>query len=144
MPGVRLSLEEREEIALAIAWSRGLTGIARGVGRPVSSVAREVTRNGGRGRCRAVFAERATRRRACRPMHRRLAGVRALGRRSSGACGCGTRRKQHANRLRLEHPGEPHWWMSHETIYRALSGQGRGGLRAAGLCAAHRSDSPSP
>ena len=50
MPGARLSFEEREEIALGIASGRSLTGIARGVGRPVSTVSREVARNGGRRR----------------------------------------------------------------------------------------------
>jgi IS30 family transposase len=76
MPGVRLSLEEREEIALGIESGRSLTGNAGGVSRPVSTVAR----NGGRDRYRAVVAERATRRRACRPKARRLAVDRALGR----------------------------------------------------------------
>jgi IS30 family transposase len=72
MPGARLSLEEREEIALGIASGRSLTGIARGVGRPVSTVARRWPGT--------VVAERATRRRACRPKQRRLAVDRALGR----------------------------------------------------------------
>jgi IS30 family transposase len=104
MPGVRLSLEEREAIALGITSGRSLTGIARGVGRPVSTLAREVARNGGRGRYRAVVAERATRRRACMPKPRRLATNRAL------ACEVERRlRLRHspkrlANRLRLEHP----------------------------------------
>jgi IS30 family transposase len=80
MPGVPLSLEEREDIALGIASGRSLTGIARGVGRPVSTVAREVARSGGPGRYRAVVAARATRRRACRPKPRRLAVDGALGR----------------------------------------------------------------
>lgn len=38
--------------------------------------------------------------------------------------------QQIANRLLLEHPDEPHWWMSRETICRALSLQDRGGLKA--------------
>jgi IS30 family transposase len=76
MPGVRRSLEEREEIASGCS----LTGIARGVGRPFPTVTREVTRNGGRGLYRAVVAGRATRRRACRPKVRHPAVDRALGR----------------------------------------------------------------
>ncbi len=106
MPGVRLSLEEREEIALGIASGRSLTGIARGVGRPVSTVAREVARNGGRGRYRAVVAERATRRRACRPKPRRLAVDRALGREVERRLRLRHSPQQIANRLRLEHPDE--------------------------------------
>jgi IS30 family transposase len=80
MPGARLSLEEREEIALGIASGRSLTGVARSLGRPGSTVAREVEGNGGRPRYRAVVAERATRRRTCRPKARRLAVDRELGR----------------------------------------------------------------
>lgn len=37
--------------------------------------------------------------------------------------------QQIAGRLRVEHPNDPHWWVSHETIYRSLYLQGRGGLR---------------
>ncbi len=80
MPGAGPSLEESKGIALGIASSLGLTGIARGVGRPVSTVAREVAHNGGRGRYRAVVAERATHRCACRPKARRLADNRGLAR----------------------------------------------------------------
>jgi IS30 family transposase len=104
MPGARLSLEEREEIALGIASGLSLSGIARGVGRPVSTVSREVARNGGRGRYRAVVAERATRRRACRPKPRRLAVDPALGREVERRLRLRHSPQQIANRLRLEHP----------------------------------------
>jgi IS30 family transposase len=130
MPGVRLSLDEREEIALGIASGQSLTGIARGVGRPVSTVVREVPRNGGRGRYRAVVAERATRRRACRPKDRRLAVDRALACEVERCLRLRHSPQQIANRLRLEHPDEPHRRVSHETIYQELYLQGRGGLRA--------------
>jgi IS30 family transposase len=95
---------EREEIALGIASGRSLTGIARGVGHPVATVAREVARNGGRGRCRAVVAERATRLRACRPKPRRLATDRALGREVERRLQLRHSPERPANRLRLEHP----------------------------------------
>ncbi len=104
MLGVRLSLEERDEIELGVASGRSLTGIARGVGRPVSTVAREVTPNGGRSRYRAVVAERATRRRACRPKDRRLAVDRALGREVERRLRLRHSPEQIAKRLRLEHP----------------------------------------
>ncbi len=41
MPGARLSLEEREALALGIASGRSLTRIARWVGRSLSTVAPE-------------------------------------------------------------------------------------------------------
>jgi len=37
--------------------------------------------------------------------------------------------EQISARLRLEHPDDPRWWVSHETIYQSLFLQGRGGLR---------------
>jgi IS30 family transposase len=36
--------------------------------------------------------------------------------------------QQISGRLRLEHPDDPNWWVSHETIYKSLYLQGRGGL----------------
>lgn len=61
MPGARLSLEELAEIALEIASGRSSTGNARGVGRPMSTAAREVAQNGNRRRCRAVVVSRDNR-----------------------------------------------------------------------------------
>jgi IS30 family transposase len=88
-----------------------------------------VERNGGRVRYRAERAQVATHKRCRRPKTRKLvrhpvlAGVVAegLGRRWSP--------KQVEARLRVEFPHDERMRISHETIYRSLYVQGRGGLR---------------
>jgi IS30 family transposase len=62
-----LSWVEREEISRGLSAGVSLRGIARGLGRPASTVPREVARNGGRGRYRAHRADQAVARRARRP-----------------------------------------------------------------------------
>jgi IS30 family transposase len=125
-----LSQDEREEIALGLAVQRSFADIGRQLGRPTSTVAREVERNGGRRRYRATRAQRETNRRARRPKVRRLVGDQGLAREVGRRLKLKHSPEQIANRLRLEHPDEPHWWVSHETIYQALYLQGRGGLKA--------------
>jgi transposase, IS30 family len=72
VPGARLTIDEREEIALGLATGRSFAVIAVQLGRPTSTVSREVDRNGGRGGYRASRAQRETDRRARRPKVRRL------------------------------------------------------------------------
>ncbi|WP_370294989.1 helix-turn-helix domain-containing protein [Cryobacterium sp. MDB2-A-1] len=57
-PALRLSLDERETISRGLAANRSLTAIASELGRPVSTVSREVLRNSGRNGYRAAHAER--------------------------------------------------------------------------------------
>src|SRR6056297_3251333 len=111
MPGARLSLDEREEIALGIAIKRSLADIARQLGRPTSTVSREVERNGGPGRYRATKAQRATDQRARRPKPRKLVEDRQLAREVARRLKKKHSPEQIANRLRLEYPDEPHWWV---------------------------------
>ena len=66
MPGGRLTQQERQQIALGLADSLPYAGIARRLGRPTSTVTREVMRNGGPTAYRADLAHRATERRAHR------------------------------------------------------------------------------
>ncbi|MFQ6332032.1 helix-turn-helix domain-containing protein [Nocardia sp. CWNU-33] len=66
MPGGRLTEEDRRHIASGLAAGLDYAQIARRVGRPTSTVTREVARNGGPGGYRADLAQRATRRRARR------------------------------------------------------------------------------
>ncbi|WP_042800316.1 MarR family transcriptional regulator [Streptomyces sp. C] len=66
MPGGRLTHEERQEIAQGLAAGRTYSEIASRLERPVSTVTREVARNGGAGAYRADVAHRATAGRARR------------------------------------------------------------------------------
>jgi transposase, IS30 family len=130
VPGARLTIDEREEIALGLATGRSFAVIAVQLGRPTSTVSREVDRNGGRGGYRASRAQRETDRRARRPKVRRLVEHRWLAAEVAKRLKKKHSPEQIASRLRLDHPDEPHWWVSHETIYQALYLQGRGGLKA--------------
>ncbi|MFC3452780.1 GbsR/MarR family transcriptional regulator [Amycolatopsis speibonae] len=60
MTAGRLTAEERERIASGLADGLGYAGIARTLGRPTSTVSREVARNGGRRGYRAEHAQHAT------------------------------------------------------------------------------------
>ncbi|MFJ9839731.1 MarR family transcriptional regulator [Kitasatospora sp. NPDC101155] len=66
MPGGRLTGEDRRLIAEGLAEGLGYTEIGRRLGRPASTVMREVTRNGGPEDYRANRAQEATRQRARR------------------------------------------------------------------------------
>lgn len=66
MPGTRLDREERRRIAGGLAAGTSLAAIARELGRPTSTVSREVARNGGRDAYRASDAQRTAHARARR------------------------------------------------------------------------------
>lgn len=69
MPGRRLTSAERQRIAAGLAQGRDFAEIAGDLGRPTSTVSREVARNGGPGRYRADLAQLATVRRGRRRPH---------------------------------------------------------------------------
>jgi IS30 family transposase len=128
--GRYLSFAEREEIALGLAAGLSPAQIAAALGRPRSTVGREIARNSGsRGRYRASVAEDKAQRRARRPKTAKLAacpGLRAVVQQRL------TDRwspEQIAASLRQEHPDRPEMWVSHETIYQSIYVQGRGALR---------------
>jgi predicted transcriptional regulator len=66
MPGGRLTVEDRRQVAAGLSQGLKLAEIARRLSRPTSTVSREVARNGGPRDYRADSAIRATRRRASR------------------------------------------------------------------------------
>lgn len=124
-----LSLVDREEISRSLASEQSFRQIALRLGRPTSTVSREVHRHGGRERYRATTAderawEAAKRPKACRlgqqPRLRRLV-ARKLAQQWSP--------EQIAGWLKLRFPGQQALHVSHETIYRRLYIQARGVLR---------------
>jgi transposase, IS30 family len=128
--GRYLSLAEREEIAVGVAARKSLRQIARELGRPVSTVSREVGRNSSAGGSyRATAAQARAEVRARRPKEAKLAGNDELR--------CWVQAKlrkrwspeQVSRRLAAEFPGRPEMRVSHETIYQSLYVQGRGALR---------------
>ncbi len=129
--GRYLSLAEREEIAVGLAAGLSCREIARRLGRPASTVSREIARNSTRGRYRyrAVAAQVRAEERARRPKPAKLAG--------NGELRWWVQRKLKKNwspeqisaRLAVDFPDRPEMRVSHETIYRALYIQGRGALR---------------
>src|SRR5215472_4401623 len=66
MPGGRLTQQERQQIALGVTDGLAYAEVARRIGRPTSTITREVMRNGGPAAYRAELAHRATERRARR------------------------------------------------------------------------------
>jgi len=131
-----LSIDEREEIRVGLERGESFSVMAQRLGRHRSSIWREVERNGGRDDYRAFGAQRradeAARR--CRQGWTQArpwlwAQVQELLTQEWSP-------EQISLWLRREHPNEPQWWVSHESIYQAIFVQARGELRkqlAAGL-----------
>ncbi|MFE9558237.1 helix-turn-helix domain-containing protein [Streptomyces sp. NPDC006692] len=66
MPGGRLTIQDRQHIAAGLAEGLGYTEIGHRMGRPASTILREVTRNGGPDAYEADQAHQATKYRARR------------------------------------------------------------------------------
>jgi transposase, IS30 family len=125
----RLSLGEREEISRGLSAGKSLRTIAADLDREPSTIAREVTANGGRDTYRAWAAERRAWLCARRPKVAKLARVPMLRAVVEGWLEARWSPQQIARRLRLDYPDEPEMWVSHETIYQSLFIQARGALR---------------
>ena len=125
----RLSMEDREEIRAGLARGETFSSIAERLGRAVSTVSREVAKNGGRSHYRAVRAHRQAARCARRPKVAKLTMSRPLRRQVEEWLEELWSPEQISRRLRLEHPDDPMMQVSHETIYQSLFVQGRGVLK---------------
>lgn len=125
-----LSAEEREEISRSLARRESIRSIARALGRPPSTICREVARNGGRFRYRAAHADRRAWSRARRPKLGKLeeGRNRTLRAHVVEKLVLDWSPQQIAGWTRVEFE-DPAMHISHESIYRALFVQTRGSLR---------------
>ena len=124
-----LSLAEREEIRIGVERGETASVIARRLGRAVSTVTRELQRNGGRCGYRAARADARALARARRPKVAKLARCSRLRAEVERRLSQRWSPQQIAARLRLDFPDDPEMRVSHETIYQSLYVQSRGALR---------------
>jgi IS30 family transposase len=124
-----LTLIEREEISRGLSLCLSLSSIARQLRRSPSTISREVTRNGGHARYRAIIADKQAWDRAHRPKRCKLACNQSLCRTVSRKLQLNWSPEQIAGWLKRNYPNEEHHQVSHETIYRSLFVQARGVLK---------------
>lgn len=124
------TLADREEIRVGIWAGESDVAIAERLGRHRSSVWREIRANGGREGYRATAADERASEDARRPKAHWTEErpwlweeVQRLLRKKKWSP------EQIAARLRKDHPDQPEWWVSHESIYQAVFVQAKGELR---------------
>ena len=124
-----VSLAEREQIRDLRAVGHSLRAIGKALGRPASTILREIRANSVDGSYRPYAAHRAAAARRPRPKERKLIIEGRL--RQFVAEGLRQRwsPEQVCHALRKEHPDDQSMRVSVETIYQALYFQARGGLK---------------
>jgi IS30 family transposase len=124
-----LTLSEREEISRALVAGLTVRAIAAQLGRAPSTISREVNRNGGQFSYRASRADQAAWERAHRPKTCKLVANPALAHIVADKLQRSWSPEQIAGWLKHWYPGDDHFQVSHETIYRSLFIQARGALK---------------
>jgi IS30 family transposase len=128
-----LTLTEREVIERGRAAGMSMQSLGHTLGRPASTISREIARNGARtGACRAYSARTADDRAwqaARRPKLSVLATRPRLCRRIARKLAADWSPEQIAGWLKVQYPENPTMQVSAETIYRTLYVQARGVLR---------------
>ena len=124
-----LSFEEREEIRVGIERGESDAVIAAYLGRNRGTIWREIAANGGREVYRAPRAEARAEECARRPKVPWTEARPWLWEEVQNLLRVRCRPEQIAKRLRRDHPDEPEWWVSHESIYQAIFVQAKGELK---------------
>jgi IS30 family transposase len=123
-----LTLQEREEISRGLARGDSLRQLARQLGRAASTISREIARNYGKKRYRAIDADDRAWRRARRPKRCLLARHPELRTYVAARLGEDWSPEQIAGTLRKQYSAGSGMRVSHETIYKSLFVQSRGVL----------------
>ncbi len=127
-PGA-LTCEQREQIRVGISERLSNAEIARRVGVHRGTIGREIRRCGDRDSYRAfsaqAHADEATKRSGRSWTRERI----WLWEHVQECLRLKWSPQQISGRLRIEHPGESQWWVSHESIYQAIFVQAKGQLR---------------
>ncbi|MEI4273499.1 IS30 family transposase [Klenkia sp. LSe6-5] len=128
-----LSVTDRERIADLRRAGHTIRAIAAQLGRPPSTISREIARNRDPDNPDAPYlpyaAQRATAARRARPKTAGLAVPGPLRDYVHDKLALGWSPEQISRRIREDHPGDQDMRVSTETIYQALYCQARGGLK---------------
>jgi len=124
-----LNLVEREEISRSLATGASVRSMARALRRAPSTISREILRHGGGPQYRAADADATAWRRAQRPKRCRLVVRPRLQRVVAAKLRADWAPQQIAAWLVSQYPDDLTMRVSHETIYRTLYVQARGGLK---------------
>jgi transposase, IS30 family len=126
-----LTIAERIVIADRRHTGASIRAIARELGRPASTISREITRNSPPegGSYQPYAADRRAAVRRARPKTPTLIADPVLRGIVQGWLDQRWSPQQITHRLCREYPDRPEWHMTHETLYQALYLQARGGLR---------------
>jgi IS30 family transposase len=126
-----LTSADRETISRGLAAGVSVRAIARSLGRAPSTISREIIRNAGSLRYRALDADARAWQQARRPKRCRLATSAPLRATVSAKLRANWSPAQIAGWLVTEYPDTPAMRVSPETIYRSLFVQARGALKRA-------------
>jgi len=127
--GRHLRFSERERISRGIAANESFRSIGRALGRPASTISREVGGAEGRDSYRALEAQRRAECSLRRPKPTRLSQLPRLREEVERRLCKQWSPEQISATLRRDFPDDEDMHVSHETIYKALYIQSRGELR---------------
>ena len=124
-----LTLFEREEISRGLSANFSIRNIARSLNRSPSTISREIKRNGGITKYRAISADRQTWIRAKRPKKSKLQINVGLNDIITDKLSNKWSPEQISGYLRRTYPTDTTMHISHESIYKTLYVQSRGHLK---------------